>query len=126
MGYIKTYESFNESDLQIIKDILLDIEDEGFKIEYHYDSKFSIMHIFITNKNRPFYLDDIDDSVIRISNFLGKKIYGFCRGTSKSYPKFPSPGEYKFYIDKEDIIDEHGNKMSKNWYIYSMRLLIHH
>lgn len=120
MNYIKTYESFNDGDLQIIKDILLELEDDGFDIEYHYDNKFSITHIFIRNKNTFYLCDNIKQSLIRISNFLGSSICGFWRyGTS---------GEQKFYIySDEREIRTGGNKMDKNWPIISaMRLLIHH
>jgi len=124
MNYIKTYESFNDTDLQIIKDILLEIEDDGFKIEYHYDSNFKITHILI-KYNEPFYINDnIRETFKRISTFLGKTIYGFWRGDMN--------GEQKFYVysDERDIRTggrTGGNKMKVNWpRIYSMRLLIHH
>jgi len=42
MNYIKKYESFSDKDIQVIKDILLELEDEEFNIEYQYDSNFKI------------------------------------------------------------------------------------
>jgi len=129
MNYIKTYESFNESDLQIIKDILLEIEDEGFKIEYHYDSNFKITHIMINprredNKLFKFTLsDNMIDTLIRISHFLNKTIQGFWR-----YGKMEQLHESKFYVYNDPRgIRTDGHQMDRNWpEMYAFRIMIHH
>jgi hypothetical protein len=126
MNYVKTYESFNESDLQIIKDILLEIEDEGFKIEYHYDSNFKITHIMINprrddNKVFKFTLsDNMVDSLVRVSSFLNKTIQGFWR--------YGNSAESKLHVYNDSRgIRTSGYQMDKNWpEMYALRIMIHH
>lgn len=98
---------------------MIELEDADFKVDYHFDTKFKIMHIFI---NKPGYLFKMNDNLIytlkRISRFFGKSIQGFWR--------FGTESERKFYIHSDnrgirtDLI-----KMDKKWpRISAIRLLI--
>jgi hypothetical protein len=114
---IKNFESFNNDKIETIKDILIDLEDDGFNIEYYYDSEFKVTHIMIKNKltdrhdrSLPFYISsNMKDCLKRIVRFLDKsQIQGFWRyGVSK---------EEKFFIydDNRDIRTD-GYTMDKDW-----------
>lgn len=121
MKHLKTYESFDENSefLLDIKDILVELEDDGFKVDYLFDTRCQIIHIFI---DKPGYLFKMNDNLIyilkRMSRFLGKSIEGFWR--------FGTESERKFYIHSDNRgIRTDLLKMDKNWpTISAMRLLI--
>ena len=123
MKNLKTYESFEENSefLLDIKDILVELEDDGFKVDYHFDTKFKIIHVFIDKPGYHFRMSDNLTYVFkRMSRFLGKSIKGFWR--------FGTDNERIFYIhsDNRDIRTDF-YKMYKEWPIISaMRLLIYY
>lgn len=73
MKYIKSYKLFESNDkLSTIKDIVLPLEDKGFKVKFHQAG--NIMNIsklyYKPKKTYGFYIDSIKDEIEMIFNYL--------------------------------------------------------
>lgn len=78
MRYLKSFnESFNKEYIDNIKDILLELEDDGYitiitKGKFDWISENRIDFIYISNQLKPFEFSDIKDSMLRLKRFLGE------------------------------------------------------
>lgn len=90
MRYLKTYESFKDIDIESIKDILLDLEDDGFKTDvWYYDHRYDakskkgrdndFIRIKITRNESldpyylsiaPFHTNEIKECLFRVFDYL--------------------------------------------------------
>lgn len=67
MRHLKKYnESKEELTLQDIRDICLELQDEGFKIEIEY------YYVKISNPNKKFKYDEVKDVMLRLKDYLGE------------------------------------------------------
>jgi hypothetical protein len=89
MKKLKTYQNFNESQINIlqfeedknfISDTLLELQDRGFKIRIGHDGiarSFSItepMPIFIIDSGRVYFkFSDVKDELLQIKSYLGDR-----------------------------------------------------
>jgi hypothetical protein len=99
MKYLKKYESFEENDelLLDIKDILIELEDLDFNIEYSKsedhiipwsDEESPVINIII-EKNYFFYIDENIKYIFkRLALFLDKDLFGYWRSESGNSNKF--------------------------------------
>lgn len=86
MKHLKLFESFSTEDMIYdIKDILLELEDEDFNVEYD-DSVYGIIKITI-NANFEFTLKDVSDVLVRLFNY------------NKTYNTITRNNWRNFYID---------------------------
>jgi hypothetical protein len=135
-GKNKNSESERDDIIQTIKDILLDIEDLGFNIEYKYDTPFNNTHISITHADNTLdrfntsitkfkITDDIKEPLMRVSSLLD--IYGY-KENLRGYWRYGSTKEDKFHIYPDNRgIRTQGYNMDENWpEMYSLRLIIDH
>jgi hypothetical protein len=140
MKYLKKYESFKENDelLLDIKDILIELEDLDFNIEYSKsedhiipwsDEESPVINIIIkknasgTGKYDSFYIDENVGYVFkRLANFLDKDLFGYWNSGSS--------GGVKFYVYRDErgirTNSSRGNtKMDEKWpSISSLRLIV--
>jgi len=140
MKYLKKYESFEENDefLLDIKDILIELEDLDFNIEYSKsedhiipwsDEESPVINIIIkknasgTGKYDSFYIDENVGYVFkRLANFLDKDLFGYWNSGSS--------GGVKFYVYRDErgirTNSSRGNtKMDEKWpSISSLRLIV--
>jgi hypothetical protein len=140
MKYLKKYESFEENDefLLDIKDILIELEDLDFNIEYSKsedhiipwsDEESPVINIIIkknasgTGKYDSFYIDENVGYVFkRLANFLDKDLFGYWNSGSS--------GGVKFYVYRDErgirTNTSRGNtKMDEKWpSISALRLIV--
>jgi hypothetical protein len=122
MKFLKKYESFEENDelLLDIKDILIELEDLDFNIEY------SKSVIFIHKNNDFFYMDEnVKYTLKRLANYLNKDLYGYWSsgaGINRLAMKF------YIYRDNRDIrtnTSRGNSKMDEKWpRIFSLSVVL--
>jgi len=127
MKYLKKYESFDSNLILDIKDILIELEDLDFNIEYTRNTdnldklagSIPIMNIFIRkNNNDFFYMDEnVKYTLKRLANYLNIDLYGYF-SDGKPATKF------YIYRDNRDIRTQ-TIKMDEKWpRIHSLRIII--
>ena len=96
---IKRFDQFDDT-TQTIKDILLELEDNGFNIEYKFKNN-EIDSITISKQKSKFFIEEIEDYLQRVSRFLDKSIeceiqnkYGLTREIN--FHVFPNNVYYSF------------------------------
>ena len=113
MKYLEKYESFDELDFILdLKDILVDLEDLDFYVEY---SKTNSNINILIRKNNPdnfFYMDEnLKYFLTRIANYLNKDLTGYWTSGSTGV---------KFYVYRDSrgirTNTSRGNsKMDEKW-----------
>lgn len=108
MKYIKLFEN-NDEMIQTLKDICLDLEDEGFVIVYNKTDGFNTSHSmdrrsyemvknikyrminYISKLNeRCFSSSEVKDTIDRIENYLGDKFYYVITNNGSKWRDFKS------------------------------------
>lgn len=78
MRYIKEYKLFEsetkEDISNTIKDICLEISDEGFKVHHHLEFFISIQKESASKHTISFNVEPIKDTLIRLGNYMGTGI----------------------------------------------------
>jgi hypothetical protein len=125
MKFLKKYESFEENDelLLDIKDILIELEDLGFNIEYSKSEESPFINIFIRKEyGVGWYFDENIKYIFkRLALYLDKDLSGYWSSGS---------GSIKFYVyrDERDIrtnTSRGNSKMDEKWpRIFSLKLII--
>lgn len=144
MRYLKTYESFKDINIESVRDILLDLEDDGFQTsvwyyDHRYDSKSKkgrdndFIRIKIT-RNEPFsvfHTSEIKECLFRVFDYLkqnkcriktkytwhgqGKPVAIFGPYSSTVFPE--NKGSKDIFVDGNNIIDLFVDIEFKKWYI---------
>ncbi len=97
MKHLKKYnESIEQKSLQDIKDILLELEDEGFITRIA--TRRGIATITITNHNVTYFkYPDVKETMLRLKDYLGSNYRGTSCGGSTEY-MYPVPIDVKYNI----------------------------